>query len=442
MSTLQKIAFHTLGCKLNFSETSSLANQAIDAGYQRVDIDEPADVYVVNTCSVTENADKECRYIVRKIKRTAPESKVVIIGCYAQLKPKEISEIEGVDLVLGASEKFNLIENITQISATGDTLVRASDIKDVNEFIPSYSSGDRTRTFLKVQDGCDYFCTFCTIPLARGRSRSQPIAETMKVLDNAVNKGVKEIVLTGVNTGDYGKSSDGKRRTEESFYDLVRTIDDNYQGTGLRVRVSSIEPNLLTNEIIDLIADSEVFMPHFHIPLQSGSDSMLASMQRKYDSSFYKAKIDFILDKIPHACIGVDVIVGYPEEMDIHFEESYNFVQSLPVSYLHVFTYSERANTRAAKSEIVVPIEIRRERNKRFRILSDKLKRAFYSTHLGRTYPVLFEYENDNGFMNGYTTNYIRVRAPYQEHRVGKVVSFNLETLNPFLFVEGELGKY
>jgi len=439
MSTQSKIAFHTLGCKLNFSETSSLANQAIDAGYQRVEMDEQADIYVVNTCSVTENADKECRYIVRKIKRTAPESKVIIIGCFAQLKPKEIAEIEGVDMVLGATEKFNLLENIDKIQESTTTQIKADDIKEINEFIPSFSSGDRTRTFLKVQDGCDYFCTFCTIPLARGRSRSQSISKTLEVFQQAVDTGVKEIVLTGVNTGDFGKTGDGKRRTEESFYDLVNAIEQQYQDTEIRVRVSSIEPNLLTDEIIDLVAKSKIFMPHFHIPLQSGSDEMLASMQRKYDTHFYRNKIEFIKSKMPHAAIGVDVIVGYPEELASHFEESYRFVNSLPVSYLHVFTYSERANTRAVKSEISVPIEVRRDRNKQFRILSDKLKKAYYEAHLGNEYSVLFEHENDNGFMNGYTENYIRVRAKFDEKMIGKIVRFKLEKVNPFLFVEGEI---
>jgi threonylcarbamoyladenosine tRNA methylthiotransferase MtaB len=438
MSTQQKIAFHTLGCKLNFSETSSLANQAIDAGYQRVDMDEQADVYVINTCSVTENADKECRYIVRKIKRTAPDSNVIIIGCYAQLKPKEIAEIDGVDMVLGATEKFNLLDHIQQLEA-GSTIVKADDIKEINEFVPSFSSGDRTRTFLKVQDGCDYFCTFCTIPLARGRSRSQSIAKTMEAFQQAVQTGVREIVLTGVNTGDFGKTSDGKKRSDESFYDLVNEIDSIYRNTGLRVRVSSIEPNLLTKEIINLVAKSDVFMPHFHIPLQSGSDTMLASMQRKYDSAFYQAKISYIKEKIPHACIGVDVIVGYPEEMDTYFDESFNFINKLPVSYLHVFTYSERANTRAIKFENSIPIEKRRERNKKLRIFSDKLKRAFYQTHIGETHEVLFEHENDNGFMNGYTSNYIRVRIPYKEDMVGKIAKVRLMKLSPLLYIEGEI---
>jgi threonylcarbamoyladenosine tRNA methylthiotransferase MtaB len=438
MSTQQKIAFHTLGCKLNFSETSSLANQAIDAGYQRVDMDEQADVYVINTCSVTENADKECRYIVRKIKRTAPDSNVIIIGCYAQLKPKEIAEIDGVDMVLGATEKFNLLDHIQQLEA-GSTIVKADDIKEINEFVPSFSSGDRTRTFLKVQDGCDYFCTFCTIPLARGRSRSQSIAKTMEAFQQAVQTGVREIVLTGVNTGDFGKTSDGKKRSDESFYDLVNEIDSIYRNTGLRVRVSSIEPNLLTKEIINLVAKSDVFMPHFHIPLQSGSDTMLASMQRKYDSAFYQAKISYIKEKIPHACIGVDVIVGYPEEMDTYFDESFNFINKLPVSYLHVFTYSERANTRAIKFENSIPIEKRRERNKKLRIFSDKLKRAFYQTHIGETHEVLFEHENHDGFMNGYTSNYIRVRIPYKEDMVGKIAKVRLMKLSPLLYIEGEI---
>lgn len=438
MSTSQKIAFHTLGCKLNFSETSSLANQAIDAGYQRVDMDEQADVYVINTCSVTENADKECRYIVRKIKRTAPESNVIIIGCYAQLKPKEIAEIDGVDMVLGATEKFNLLDHIQQLEA-GSTIVKADDIKEINEFVPSFSSGDRTRTFLKVQDGCDYFCTFCTIPLARGRSRSQSIVKTMETFQHAVQTGVREIVLTGVNTGDFGKSSDGKKRSDESFYDLVNEIDSRYRNTGLRVRVSSIEPNLLTKEIIDLVAQSDVFMPHFHIPLQSGSNTMLASMQRKYDSAFYEAKINYIREKIPHACIGVDVIVGYPEETEAYFDESFNFINNLSVSYLHVFTYSERANTRAVKFENAIPMELRRERNKKLRILSDKLKRAFYQTHIGETHDVLFEHENDNGFMNGYTSNYIRVRIAYKEALVGKIAKVRLVRLSPLLYMEGEI---
>jgi threonylcarbamoyladenosine tRNA methylthiotransferase MtaB len=290
-----------------------------------------------------------------------------------------------------------------------------------------------------VQDGCDYFCTFCTIPLARGRSRSQSVEKTMETFQQAVDTGVREIVLTGVNTGDFGKTGDGKKRTEETFYDLVKAIDSKYRGTGLRVRVSSIEPNLITDEIVKLVSESDVFMPHFHIPLQSGSDEMLESMQRKYDSTFYKNKIEYIKSLMPHAAIGVDVIVGYPEETEAHFYESFAFVNSLPVSYLHVFTYSERANTRAVKSEVSVPIELRRERNKKLRILSDKLKRRFYESHLGKEYDVLFEHDDDNGFMNGFTSNYIRVRTKYDANLVGKISKFRLEKVNPFLFVEGKI---
>lgn len=434
MGYQNKIAFHTLGCKLNFSETSSIAAQAFDAGYHKVGFEELADVYVVNTCSVTENADKECRYLVRKIKRQAPESKVVIIGCYAQLKPVEISEIEGVDLVLGASEKFNIIAHLEGIGGENSPKVYSSDIKQVNSFVPSFSSGDRTRTFLKVQDGCDYFCSFCTIPLARGRSRSQSIGNTMRIIREAISTGVQEIVLTGVNTGDFGKTEDGKLRTEETFTDLIQEIEK--AAFGIRFRISSIEPNLLTNEIIDLIAKNKAFMPHFHIPLQSGSDAMLKSMQRKYNTDYYREKIEYIKSVMPNACIGIDVIVGYPEETQEHFEEGYRFVNLLPASYLHVFTYSERANTRAAKNEISIPIEVRRDRNKQFRTLSDKLKREFYSSQLHQTRPVLFEQEEDSGFMYGYTDNYVRVRQKYNPELVGKISDVYLNTLNPFLFVE------
>jgi threonylcarbamoyladenosine tRNA methylthiotransferase MtaB len=434
MGYQNKIAFHTLGCKLNFSETSSIAAQAFDAGYHKVGFEELADVYVINTCSVTENADKECRYIVRKIKRQAPESKVVIIGCYAQLKPVEISEIEGVDLVLGASEKFNLIMHLEGMGAENSPKLYSSDIKQVNTFVPSFSSGDRTRTFLKVQDGCDYFCSFCTIPLARGRSRSQSISNTMKIIREAISTGVQEIVLTGVNTGDFGKTEDGKLRTEETFTDLIQEIEK--AEFGIRFRVSSIEPNLLTNEIIDIVSQSKAFMPHFHIPLQSGSDAMLESMQRKYDTDFYRKKIEYIKSVMPNACIGIDVIVGYPEETQEYFEEGYRFVSSLPASYLHVFTYSERANTRAAKNDLSIPIEIRRDRNKQYRSLSDKLKREFYTSQLNQKRPVLFENEEDSGFMYGYTDNYVRVRQKYNPTIVGSISEFNLNKLSPFLFVE------
>lgn len=435
MGYQKKIAFHTLGCKLNFSESSSLASLAVDAGYQRVEMQEQADVYVVNTCSVTENADKECRYIVRKIKRTSPESKVIIIGCYAQLKPKEISEIDGVDMVLGANEKFNLIQYISE-EIPSSSKVFSEDIKNVKSFFPSFSHGDRTRTFLKVQDGCDYFCSFCTIPLARGRSRSQSISATMSIIQKAIDTGVQEIVLTGVNTGDFGKTEDGKKRTEETLTDLVMAIEKSFRD--IRFRISSIEPNLLTNEIIDIVSSSKIWMPHFHIPLQSGSDEILSSMQRKYNSHFYADKLAYVKKSMPHACIGVDIIVGYPEETDAYFEESFKFINQLPASYLHVFTYSERANTRAVKFEHTIPIEIRRERNQRLRILSEKLRRAFYQEHIGTVRSVLWEHENDNGFMNGYTDNYIRTRASFNQELMGTIQPFHLEKINPWLYVEGK----
>lgn len=432
----RKIAFHTLGCKLNYSETSSLANLAIDGGYSKVDFAELADFYVINTCSVTENADKECKFLVRQIKRKAPNSKVVIIGCYAQLKPDEIANIEGVDLVLGTSDKYKLVSHLDQMDQYQQK-VFSSDIKAVNDFYPTFSSGDRTRTFLKIQDGCDYFCTFCTIPLARGRSRSQSVNKTIEIYKKAAATSVKEIVLTGVNTGDFGKTEDGKNRTEESLFDFLKAID--LIDDGIRIRISSIEPNLLTEEIIDLVAQSKKLMPHFHIPLQSGSDTILEAMHRKYNTELYQSRIEYIRKKIPHAAIGVDVIVGFPEETDDLFEESYAFVNSLDVSYLHVFTYSERLNTRAAKSEIQVPIEVRRMRNKRFRILSDKLKRKFYENHLTQVYPVLFEQENDNGFINGYTPNYIRVRIPYDDQLQNSIVQVCLKEVNPLLFVNANL---
>jgi threonylcarbamoyladenosine tRNA methylthiotransferase MtaB len=429
MNYERKIAFHTLGCKLNFSETSSIANECIDHGFLKVAFEEIADYYVINTCSVTEKADKECAYIVRQVKRRNPLSKVIIIGCYAQLKPKEISEIEGVDMVLGAAEKFNMMAHLEKLAEAQETIVLDGDIKDVQEFNASFSSGDRTRTFLKIQDGCDYFCTFCTIPLARGRSRSDTIANTLISFQKAVASGAKEIVLTGVNTGDFGKTNDGKMRRDETFFDFIKAVEA--LQTDVRIRISSIEPNLLSDEIIDFVATSKNFMPHFHIPLQSGSDDILEKMHRKYDSTFYRNKIAKIRATIPNACIGVDVIVGFPEEDDDHFEKTYDFVNSLEVSYLHVFTYSERANTRAIKSENPIPIHVRRERNKRLRILSEKKKRAFYESQKGLKKQVLFEQENDNGFINGYTDNYVRVRLPFNESWVNQIQTIALDHLHP-----------
>ena len=420
MGYQNKIAFHTLGCKLNFSETSSIAAQAFDAGYHKVGFEELADVYVVNTCSVTENADKECRYLVRKIKRQAPESKVVIIGCYAQLKPVEISEIEGVDLVLGASEKFNIIAHLEGIGAENSPKVHSSDIKQVNSFVPSFSSGDRTRTFLKVQDGCDYFCSFCTIPLARGHSRSDTVENVIENVKAIAHGGVKEIVLTGVNLGDFGKGYNGNRKHEENFFDLIKALDE--VDTIERFRISSIEPNLLTNEIIDFVAISKHFMPHFHIPLQSGSNQILGEMRRRYKRELYQERVEKIKSVMPHACIGVDVIVGFPGETDEEFQTTYDFLHQLDVSYLHVFTYSERENTLANEMQGVVPIHIRKERNATLRNLSEKKMNFFTEQHKNQIRKVLFEHQDKDGIMEGYTDNYIRIIFPFDENKVNSIV--------------------
>jgi threonylcarbamoyladenosine tRNA methylthiotransferase MtaB len=431
MIQFKKVAFYTLGCKLNFSETSTIARLFEDAGFAKVDFEDTPDVYVINTCSVTDNADKKCKQLVKKALKTNPNAFVTIVGCYAQLKPEEIGEIPGVDLVLGANEKFDIISYIENTDKKEEATVAYKNIKETKSFVPAVSFGDRTRSFLKVQDGCDYFCTFCTIPLARGKSRNASIAETIDEAEKIANTDIKEVVLTGVNIGDFGQGEG------ENFFQLIQALDE-VEGID-RYRISSIEPNLLTEEIIDLVAQSKKLMPHFHIPLQSGSDTILEAMHRKYNTELYRNRIAYIRNKIPHAAIGVDVIVGFPEETDDFFEESYAFVNSLDISYLHVFTYSERLNTRAAKSEIQVPIEVRRNRNKRFRILSDKLKRAFYENHLNKEYPVLFEQENDNGFINGYSPNYIRVRIPFEENLQNSIKNVHLNEVHPLLYVNGNI---
>jgi threonylcarbamoyladenosine tRNA methylthiotransferase MtaB len=433
----RKIAYHTLGCKLNFSETSSVAKVMEDAGYTKVAFEEVADFYVVNTCSVTENADKECKYIVRQILSRNPEAKVIIMGCYAQLKPESISSIPGVAMVLGANDKFKLDEHISLLEDSVEPIVFHTDYKTLQEFTPAFSAGDRTRTFLKVQDGCDYFCTFCTIPMARGKSRSATIAETIIEANKAAATGVKEIVVTGVNTGDFGKSFDGKKEREETFIDLMKELEK-VEGVE-RWRISSIEPNLLTDEIIEWVSNSSKWMPHFHIPLQSGSDKILELMHRKYRTDLYQNKISTIRKLIPKACIGVDVIVGFPGETEEDFEETYSFLHGLDISYLHVFTYSERANTRALKIEPIVPVEVRRERNKRLRILSDKKKRAYYETFVGTARPTLFEHHNDNGFMAGYTDNYIRIRTPYDENLLNQSINFTIQKISPLGYAEGNV---
>lgn len=420
----KSVAFHTLGCKLNFSETSSLSRSLEAEGYTKTNFEDIADVYVINTCSVTENADKECRQIVRKIQRKAPESMVVITGCYAQLKPKEISEIEGVDLVLGAAEKFNLAKHIKDYDKSQGAKIHSCDIEDINGFNASYSVADRTRTFLKVQDGCDYNCSFCTIPLARGHSRSDLIENVLENIKSLAEGGTKEVVLTGINLGDFGKGNFGGKKKEETFFELVQELDklDSIQ----RYRISSIEPNLLSNDIIDFVAASNHFMPHFHIPLQSGNNEILGKMRRRYQRELYADRVQRIKEKMPHCCIGVDVIVGFPGETDEHFEDTFNFLHSLDVSYFHVFTYSERTNTLATEMADVVPMHVRNERNKRLRNLSYQKMRYFETQHAGQQRPVLFEHKNKNGVMEGYSDNYIKVQAAYKQELENSIVDWTL----------------
>ncbi len=409
MNQFKKVAFYTLGCKLNFSETSTISRLFEEAGFAKVEFEETPDVYVINTCSVTENADKKCKQLVKRAQKINPESFIVIVGCYAQLKPEEIAKIHGVDLVLGANEKFNILKHLENKNSKLEiTEVSFDNIKNTKEFVPSYSIGDRTRSFLKVQDGCDYFCSFCTIPLARGKSRNASVAETVLEAEKIAKTAVKEVVLTGVNIGDFGQGEG------ENFFDLIKELD-NIDGID-RFRISSIEPNLLSNEIIDFcLKDSKRFVPHFHIPLQSGSDRLLKLMRRKYERALYAQRLIQIKSIRPDACIGVDVIVGFPGETDEDFMDSVNFLKDLDVSYLHVFTYSERANTGAPKLGEKVPMEVRRERSKQLHLLSDRKKRQFYTENSGTERTVLFEHEEDEGIMYGFTENYIKVKFPYQQ---------------------------
>lgn len=424
MSTPKTVAFHTLGCKLNFSETSTLSRTLETEGFVKKEFEDQADVYVINTCSVTDNADKECRQIVRRIQRRSPESLVVITGCYAQLKPKEIAEIPGVNLVLGAAEKFNMASHLRELTKGDSGKICSCDVEEVTGFNSSYSLNDRTRTFLKVQDGCDYNCSFCTIPMARGKSRSDSIE---KVLNNArllAAKGVKEIVLTGVNLGDFGRGPHGDTDYEENFYDLVCALDaiDGIE----RYRISSIEPNLLTNEIIGKVAASRRFMPHFHIPLQSGSNKILGMMRRRYRREMYADRVARIKELMPHACIGVDVIVGFPGEREEDFMETRQFLAELDISYLHVFTYSERDDTHALRLGPVVPVPVRQERNKILRELSYRKMQDFTTQHQGQVRPVLFEHRNKEGMMEGYTDNYIRILTPYRAEWENQIVEWKI----------------
>ena len=405
MISNKKVSLYTLGCKLNFSETSSIARMFEEEGFARVEFNETPDVYVINTCSVTENADKKCKQLVKRALKVNPNAFVAIIGCYAQLKPEEIAQIKGVDMVLGASEKFKIVEHFSSLKKKETTTVHASKIKEVKEFIPSYSKGDRTRSFLKIQDGCDYFCTFCTIPLARGKSRNNSVEETIKIAKEVALTNVNEVVLTGVNIGDFGQG------TAENFYTLVQELDK-VEGIE-RFRISSIEPNLLSNDIIRFVSRSHKFMPHFHIPLQSGSNKILGAMRRKYQKELYADRVQTIKELMPHACIGVDVIVGFPGETEADFLETYHFLNELPVSYLHVFTYSERQNTTANKMEEVVPKKVRSERSKMLHILSAKKKRQFYAENIGIASRVLFEQEEHEGYLHGFTENYVKVKMPY-----------------------------
>jgi threonylcarbamoyladenosine tRNA methylthiotransferase MtaB len=421
MASEKSIALHTLGCKLNFSETSTLGRMLENEGFIKKEFDEVADVYVINTCSVTENADKECRQLVRRIQKQNQEAVVVITGCYAQLKPQEIAEIPGVDLVLGAAEKFNLVTHLKQFTKGDSTKICSCDISEVSDFNTSFSVTDRTRTFLKVQDGCDYSCSFCTIPMARGKSRSNTIENVVRQAHEIAEKGVKEIVLTGVNLGDFG-IIDGERKTD--FFELCKALD---QVEGIkRYRISSIEPNLLTKEIIELVSNSQKFMPHFHIPLQSGSNKILGLMRRRYKRELYQERIETIKSLMPDCGIGVDVIVGFPSEKDEDFQETFEFLHSLDVSYLHVFTYSERANTKALEIKEVVPVHVRNERNKILRNLSYQKMQYFRNQQLGKIRPVLFEQQEKNGMLEGYTDNYIRISAPYQKALEHQIIDWEL----------------
>ncbi|WP_299763646.1 tRNA (N(6)-L-threonylcarbamoyladenosine(37)-C(2))-methylthiotransferase MtaB [uncultured Dokdonia sp.] len=416
MDSRKRVAFYTLGCKLNFSETSTIARNFTDEGFDRVDFSEHADIYVINTCSVTENADKRFKTIVKQAQKANPEAFVAAVGCYAQLKPEQLVAVDGVDLVLGATEKFKITDYIHDLSKNDHGEIHSCEIEEADFYVGSYAVGDRTRAFLKVQDGCDYKCTYCTIPLARGISRSDTLSNVLKNASEIAAQDIKEIVLTGVNIGDYGKGEFGNKKHEHTFLELVTALD---KVDGIeRLRISSIEPNLLKNETIDVVANSRAFVPHFHIPLQSGSNEILGLMRRRYQRELYVDRVAKIKEVMPHACIGVDVIVGFPGETDDHFLETYNFLNELDVSYLHVFTYSERDNTTAATMEGVVPKNIRSKRSKMLRGLSVKKRRAFYESQLDTQRTVLFEGENKEGYIHGFTENYVKVKAPWNPELV------------------------
>lgn len=428
------VSFQTLGCKLNFAETSVIGKQLKEAGFLKKEFEDGADIVVINTCSVTENADRECRTIVRRALTKNPDSFIAIIGCYAQLKPEEISQIDGVDLVLGATEKFNLASYLSDYSKKVKTEIHSCTINEANVFHAAYSFGDRTRAFLKVQDGCDYPCSYCTIPMARGASRSASIQEIVQQANELAEKGISEIVLTGVNIGDYGILENNSSRHQHNFLELIQALDQIKQI--FRYRISSIEPNLLNDEIISFVATSDRFAPHFHIPLQSGSDKILRLMRRRYKKELYAERVKMIKNKMPHACIGADVIVGFPGETQEDFLETYTFLKDLDVSYLHIFTYSERANTEAVGLPGVVDFAERKKRNKMLRILSEKKRNLFYNSHIGNELEVLFEEENRDGFMSGYTENYIRLKRPFDSGYTNKPVKIKIETSDCFTHID------
>lgn len=435
---MKKVAFYTLGCKLNFAETSTIARSFEEDGYIRVDFDDPADIYVINTCSVTENADKQFKQIVRKALKTNPKAFLAAVGCYAQLKPEELASVDGVDLVLGAKEKFNITQYIDDLTKNNEGVVHSCEIAETDFYVGSYSIGDRTRAFLKVQDGCDYKCTYCTIPMARGISRSDTIENILSNAKKISDKGIKEIVLTGVNIGDYGKGEFGNKKHEHTFLELVQALDK-VEGIE-RLRISSIEPNLIKDETIDFIAQSNSFVPHFHIPLQSGSNEILKKMKRRYLRELYVSRVAKIREVMPDACIGVDVIVGFPGETDEHFLETYHFLNELDISYLHVFTYSERDNTEAVLMDGVVPDAVRAKRSKMLRGLSAKKRNAFYESQLGKEKTVLFESDNKQGYIHGFTENYVKVKAPWDPvlvntlHKV-KLTKIDVDGMVRFEFV-------
>ncbi|RLD28300.1 MAG: tRNA (N(6)-L-threonylcarbamoyladenosine(37)-C(2))-methylthiotransferase MtaB [Bacteroidetes bacterium] len=439
MNVNKNVAFYTLGCKLNFSETSTIARNFSQEGFNRVDFSEQADIYVINTCSVTDNADKRFKTIVKQAIKVNPEAFIIAIGCYAQLRPQELADVKGVDLVLGATEKFKITDYLNDLTKNDFGEIHSCEIEKADFYVGSYSIGDRTRAFLKVQDGCDYKCTFCTIPLARGISRSDTLNNVLQNAKEISEKGIKEIVLTGVNIGDYGKGEFGNKKHEHTFFELVQALDT-VEGIE-RLRISSIEPNLLKNETIEFVAQSKSFVPHFHIPLQSGSDALLKKMKRRYNKAFYIDRVSKIKEMIPHACIGVDVIVGFPGETEQLFLETYNFLNTLDISYLHVFTYSERDNTLAIEMDGVVAKNVRTKRSKMLRGLSVKKRRAFYESQLGTSRTVLFEGENKEGYIHGFTENYVRVKTPWNPELVNTLHQIELNKIDEDGLVRLEFTK-